>query len=162
MWFYLVYRLERITLPPSWIHLLDTFNIICVTSSLLNYSFSTLNSIFTKVIYALSRLCAILKSNVGTLFVLALAASPTASKRPSNSSSETKETPRFAACEFPTLLGTSEQLTFFLSLNFYGLKSFSHKAEIIWNDLSFSFESIFHLLNHSFFYLTDWIRWKPH
>ncbi|KAL5102848.1 hypothetical protein TcWFU_005011 [Taenia crassiceps] len=62
---------------------------------------------FNQVTYALSRLCAILKNDVGTLFVLALAASPTASKGPSNSTSGTKEVPRFAACEFPTLLGTS-------------------------------------------------------
>ncbi|KAL5965876.1 hypothetical protein TSMEX_006400, partial [Taenia solium] len=62
---------------------------------------------FNQVTYALSRLCAILKSDVGTLFVLALAASPTASKGPSTSKSGTKEVPRFAAFEFPTLLGTS-------------------------------------------------------
>ncbi|VDK34785.1 unnamed protein product [Taenia asiatica] len=52
-------------------------------------------------------MCAILKNDVGTLFVLALAASPTASKGPSTSTSETKEVPRFAVFGFPTLLGTS-------------------------------------------------------
>uniref|UniRef100_A0A915EYE9 Dopey N-terminal domain-containing protein n=1 Tax=Echinococcus canadensis TaxID=519352 RepID=A0A915EYE9_9CEST len=62
---------------------------------------------FNQVTYALSRLCAILRSDVGTLFVLALAASPTASKGPSNSASETREVLRFASCEFPTLFGTN-------------------------------------------------------
>ncbi|CDI96745.1 protein dopey 1 [Echinococcus multilocularis] len=62
---------------------------------------------FNQVTYALSRLCAILRSDVGTLFVLALAASPTASKGPSNSASATREVPRFSTCEFPTLFGTN-------------------------------------------------------
>ncbi|VDM33428.1 unnamed protein product [Hydatigera taeniaeformis] len=65
----------------------------------------------SQVIYALSRLYAVLKSDVGALFVLALAASPTASKGPSDSASGARELPRFASCDFPILFGTSERLT---------------------------------------------------
>ncbi|KAM7534070.1 hypothetical protein Aperf_G00000110027 [Anoplocephala perfoliata] len=63
---------------------------------------------FNQVKYAFSRLRAILKTDAGSLFLLALAATPTMGKKFTNSISRLKQdVPYFATCEFPKLFGTS-------------------------------------------------------
>ncbi|KAM3173971.1 hypothetical protein ACTXT7_011480 [Hymenolepis weldensis] len=61
---------------------------------------------FNQVIYAFTRLRAILKSDAGSLFLLALAASPTMGKKFSSAPSKPKqEVAHFATCEFPKIFG---------------------------------------------------------
>ncbi|VDD81929.1 unnamed protein product [Mesocestoides corti] len=59
------------------------------------------------VAYALTRIRAILTSHVGGLFLLALAASPTAARPRSHPASVAAEPSQFASCDFPKLFGTS-------------------------------------------------------
>uniref|UniRef100_A0A5K3F1W4 Dopey_N domain-containing protein n=1 Tax=Mesocestoides corti TaxID=53468 RepID=A0A5K3F1W4_MESCO len=62
---------------------------------------------FNQVAYALTRIRAILTSHVGGLFLLALAASPTAARPRSHPASVAAEPSQFASCDFPKLFGTS-------------------------------------------------------
>nr|CUU99408.1 hypothetical transcript [Hymenolepis microstoma] len=63
---------------------------------------------FNQVIYAFTKIRAILKSDAGSSFLLALAASPTMARKSTSSLSKPKqEIPYFATCGFPQLFGTS-------------------------------------------------------
>ncbi|VDO14182.1 unnamed protein product [Rodentolepis nana] len=63
---------------------------------------------FNQVMYAFTRLRAILKSDAASAFLLALAATPTTARRSTSSLSKTRqEVPHFATSAFPQLFGTS-------------------------------------------------------